>query len=40
MEMGDLDGAERALQLSISKRGPSGLVLTNLAKVLERRDQG
>jgi tetratricopeptide (TPR) repeat protein len=39
MEMGDLDGAERALQQSISKRGPSGLVLTNLAKVLERRGQ-
>jgi Tfp pilus assembly protein PilF len=37
MEMGDLDGAEDALQRSITKHGPTGVALTNLAKVLERR---
>jgi tetratricopeptide (TPR) repeat protein len=37
MEMGDLDRAEKALQRSIAKHGPSGVVLTNLAKVLDRR---
>jgi len=37
MELGDLAGAERALQLSIDTHGPTGIVLTNLAKVLDRR---
>ena len=38
MEAGDLDGADSALQLSIKQHGPSGVVLTNLAKVLAKRD--
>jgi tetratricopeptide (TPR) repeat protein len=37
MEMGDLDGADAALQRSVTKHGPSAVVLTNLAKVLDRR---
>jgi len=37
MEAGDLAGAEQALRLSIDTHGPSGVVLTNLAKVLESR---
>ncbi|MGB8298948.1 MAG: hypothetical protein WCG85_26255 [Polyangia bacterium] len=37
METDDLVGAEKALQNSIAKHGPSGIVLTNLAKVIERR---
>jgi tetratricopeptide (TPR) repeat protein len=39
METGDLDGADSALQRSLTKHGPSGIVLTNLAKVLERRGE-
>jgi tetratricopeptide (TPR) repeat protein len=39
MNRGDLDGAERALARAVSKHGTSGVVLTNLAKVLERRGQ-
>jgi tetratricopeptide (TPR) repeat protein len=39
MELGDLAGAERALQLSIDTHGPTGVVLTNLAKVLDKRGQ-
>lgn len=37
METGDLDGADRALRRSIENYGPTGTVLTNLAKVLHRR---
>ena len=37
MEKEDFAGATRALERSIAKHGPSGIVLTNLAKVLERR---
>jgi tetratricopeptide (TPR) repeat protein len=37
MELGDLAGAERAFQLSIDTHGPTGIVLTNLAKVFDRR---
>lgn len=37
MRTGDLDAADGALQSSIKKHGPSGVVLTNLAKVLSSR---
>jgi tetratricopeptide (TPR) repeat protein len=39
METGDLDGADSALQRSIKGHGPSGVVLTNLAKILDRRGE-
>jgi len=37
METGDLDGADATLQRSIAKHGSTGVVLTNQAKVLDRR---
>ncbi len=37
METNDLDGADEALQRALTKHGPSGVVLTNVAKVQERR---
>jgi tetratricopeptide (TPR) repeat protein len=37
MERGDLDGADAALQRATAKHGESGVVLTNAAKVLDRR---
>jgi tetratricopeptide (TPR) repeat protein len=37
MKTGDLDRAESTLQRSIAKHGPSGIVLTNLAKVFDQR---
>jgi tetratricopeptide (TPR) repeat protein len=38
-ELGDLAGAEQILQLSVDTHGPTGVVLTNLAKVLDRRGE-
>jgi tetratricopeptide (TPR) repeat protein len=38
MDDGDLDGAERVLSRSLELHGPTGTVLTNLAKVYDRRD--
>jgi tetratricopeptide (TPR) repeat protein len=39
METGDLDGAEQALKTSIEEHEETGVVLTNLAKVMDRRGQ-
>ena len=38
-ELGDLEGAEQILQLSVDTHGATGVVLTNLAKVLDRRGE-
>ena len=37
METNDLDGADEVLQRALEKPGPSGVVLTNVAKVQDRR---
>ena len=37
METNDVDGADEVLQRAIAKHGPSGVVLTNVAKLQDRR---